>query len=118
MQYHKPNLKNFSSEKKEEGEEAEFSEQKNYSLDSDEEDNVRSKKLEVDDIDGQEATTMVDTWWHCSASSIFFTLQSLAKCFENSRRSSCISKVYNVLMCIDSKCAFFLKHALTINFAC
>ena len=93
MQYYKPNLKNFSSEKKEEGEEAEFSEKKNYSLDSDEEDNVRSKKLEVDDIDGQEATTMVDTWWHCSASSIFFTLQSLAKCFENSRRSSRISKV-------------------------
>ena len=48
------------SEKKEDGEdEATFSEKKNYSLDSDEEDDVRSKKLNVDDIDGQEATTMV-----------------------------------------------------------
>lgn len=46
--------------RKGEEEEAEFTEKKNYSLDSDEEDNVRpSNKMSVDDIDGQEATTMV-----------------------------------------------------------
>lgn len=45
-------------EKKEDEEGANFSEKKNYSLDSDEEEDVSSKKLNVDDIDGQEATTM------------------------------------------------------------
>ena len=40
----------------------ELTDKKIYSLDSDEEDQIRTKgRLDVDDIDGQEATTMVRT---------------------------------------------------------
>ena len=59
MQYNKEYVQLHLSEKKEDEEGANFSEKKNYSLDSDEEEDVSSKKLNVDDIDGQEATTMV-----------------------------------------------------------
>ena len=38
-----------------------YTAKKNYSLDSDEEEDVRSKKLDVNDIDGQEDTTMVSS---------------------------------------------------------
>jgi len=44
--------------KAEEGDGESATAKKNYSLDSDEEEDVRSKKLDVNDIDGQEDTTM------------------------------------------------------------